>query len=571
MKLEERVGALHASESECAQLSSEFQVCTDRLDKTSEMSLLLEAKVDRLEAKVNDQIMDLEAARLSEAEVERSLTETVQAKEDLETDLRHAKREMQQRVEAIESRLRHTINEMQTVTEQLTEECRQKGQKVAELEEAENELSELRKLKSGLEFKRDELSNECNKLQKWNIGLESETAALKEKLGNVEKDYSEDRDKIASALAGFDEEMTKAGAMMKEMKEVEANLMDELMKEKANVKDLIDSHEKAAKERAMGDEAFIQNMENEREHFETKMNEAEKAHAELMDELEKEKLKVKDLIKSQVDEVEDKTAELSKAKEKVAKYQQDIGVYEEAIRMLQKQVDILQQMADAECDKCTETTKVGGMRFKQMKGKAIEEARQEYHDERQELLSRVNTQKLEHENAMAKIVVLEEKCLSSEESMGKLEKLCTQARRDLFRLRDQKNYLEGSLGRSIQYIKDMMQSQGGIDVEVMDAVEIVATSQRSYGAQKDSSVRFHEDVTFANDFDEISFPVTEPGTAGTRMLGHPMLCKDIGSDLDALLTCIEGELGVGECVAPEIESQSKQSGGEQDLLATKSW
>ena len=103
--------------------------------------------------------------------------------------------------------------------------------------------------------------------------IESKTAALKEKLGNVEKDYSGDRDKIASALAGFDEEMTKAGAMMKEMKEVKANLLDALMKEKANVKDLIDSHEKVANERAMGDEVFVQNMENEREHFETEMNE----------------------------------------------------------------------------------------------------------------------------------------------------------------------------------------------------------------------------------------------------------------------------------------------------------
>ena len=75
---------------------------------------------------------------------------------------------------------------------------------------------------------------------------------MKEKLGNVEKDYSGNTDKIASALAGFDEEMTKAGAMMKEMKEVEANLMDELMNEQTNVEDLIDSHEKA-NERAMGD------------------------------------------------------------------------------------------------------------------------------------------------------------------------------------------------------------------------------------------------------------------------------------------------------------------------------
>ena len=40
----------------------------------------------------------------------------------------------------------------------------------------------------------------------------------------MEKNYSCDRDNIASALAGVDEEMTKAGAMVKEMKEVEANL-----------------------------------------------------------------------------------------------------------------------------------------------------------------------------------------------------------------------------------------------------------------------------------------------------------------------------------------------------------
>ena len=41
----------------------------------------------------------------------------------------------------------------------------------------------------------------------------------------MEKNYSCDRDNIASALAGVDEEMTKAGAMVKEMKEVEANFM----------------------------------------------------------------------------------------------------------------------------------------------------------------------------------------------------------------------------------------------------------------------------------------------------------------------------------------------------------
>jgi len=90
-------------------------------------------------------------------------------------------------------------------------------------------LNKLRRLKSGLELTKDELCNECNKLQKWNIVLGSGTVALKEKFRNLEEDYSGDGDRIASALAGFDKKMTKDGAMMKEMKEVEENLLDELM------------------------------------------------------------------------------------------------------------------------------------------------------------------------------------------------------------------------------------------------------------------------------------------------------------------------------------------------------
>jgi len=248
---------------------------------------------------------------------------------------------------------------------------------------------------------------------------------------------------------------------------------------------------------------------------------------------------------------------------KVLKYQQDIGVYEEAIKMLQKQVDILQEMADGKCENNSELSSSAEL---------IEAAKEEA---RQELLARINVQeidianknaenaalqekcrtwnaqKLEHEREMldknADIVSLREKCQSLEESMKKLENLCVKARKDLLQLRDQKKFLEESLDRSIKYIQESKQSQA------TDAIELVATipgSPKNNGDGLGMGVRFHNDVM--TDLDNICGTIVNStvapivkSTSHIDVSGLPRSCKDIGMDLDALLTCIESQLGVG--------------------------
>ena len=153
-KFEDQVVALHSSRSQYSHVSKKFQACKDRLEKMTEMNSLLEVKVDRLEANVQDQMMDLEAARMSEAEVERSLAESLSKAEELEAELKKQRAEVHHREETLDSRLKHTVNEVQTITEQMVEERRQKGEKVAALEEAEAALEqeENKVLRSQLEL-----------------------------------------------------------------------------------------------------------------------------------------------------------------------------------------------------------------------------------------------------------------------------------------------------------------------------------------------------------------------------------------------------------------------------------
>merc|ERR1712008_130493 len=102
-------------------------------------------------------------------------------------------------------------------------------------ERAEIELAKLGDAKvrleserAGLNFKLRSSEEDFSKLRRLNIELESETDALKDKLKKVEKDYSEDRDKIASALVGFEEEMTAAEGKLR-------GALDDLEKEKSKV------------------------------------------------------------------------------------------------------------------------------------------------------------------------------------------------------------------------------------------------------------------------------------------------------------------------------------------------
>ena len=644
IELSEKGEVLNSSKSEYSKLLSETKVNKERLEKTSEMNSLLEIKVTRLEAKINDQIMDLEAARMSEADVERSLEENLQQGREIEVELRA-------RVETLETKIGRTTNEMQNITEQLADECRQKDK--------------LHKLKSA---------------------LESETDALKEKLGKTEKDYGDDRVKIANALAGFDEEMTNAEAKLR-------TVIGELEKEKGKVTELKmvnETHERAVSEMQvdlrqkmeMGNKNLRQEFDREKEKMELDME------------------KIKDECKA-----------------RVSKYQQDISVYEEALKMLQKQVSILQEMADADCEKCIERAKMvtaEEARLKEMVSKAkadaegkikqleiqagvlqetikqikateelrverlLSKAKKDAQDEvkllkaqlltvqetaksasqgnsqcagiilqdkaeaqrtiemlqkkvdtlqeivdaeckrreeetkggaeqltrqinaqklqhesammekdttiadlqercqtmdkvRQELSSQLNTKKLDCESAMMKknavINELQEKCHRREETMEKLETLCTKARTDLLYLRNQKKFLEGSLERLMQHIKDLKHSREEIDAESMDIDENVArnpTRHTSPKKESGKSVGVDEEDPMSikrvvmNGFD---------GVCGTVVPELPKPIKDFGSELDALLTSIETQLEVGKCgEVPKSESRFNLP-----TLSTKSW
>lgn len=477
-------------ESEYSQLSQEFVTCKNRLDKTSEMNSLLEAKVERLEEKVQDQVLDLEAARMSEAEVENSLSESLQRSDELEAKLRLAKAEMQQRVEALETRLRRTINEMQSLTEQITDECTQKAEKVAQLEDAKRELENLGTIKSEVESERDDLRRKLGNLEKdhealcnLNIGLEATADELKEKLSKVEGDYGEDRERISKALQGFDEEITNAEVKLK-------GVMDELEKEKMKVKELTDAQASTANQNIVNEDLHKKELDEERKKHEVEKN-------TLTEEISKVK---------------------AEAYKKSAKHEADVGVYAEAIKMLQKQVDILGEMVDsAECEKCA-NVESDDKRFEVLRDLVKEEAKQE-------LLAKIDEQKREHDISIkskeADIADLREKCEKRGESMAKLEDLCIKARKELIRVR-----------RHVE-----MRSQDEIH-DAANAIEVVSTPRSS----SKKTTRFQD----GDYYETCTNDITANGKRGL-----PTSCRDIGSELDALLVCIEAQLGIGSCTEDE--------------------
>ncbi|KAL9183672.1 hypothetical protein ACHAXT_004528 [Thalassiosira profunda] len=361
-----------------------------RLDKTSEMTALLEAKAERLEAKIADQEMDLEAARMSEADVEKSLAESLARGDDLE------------------ERLRHTVCEMETVAQQLANECRERQEKTSALKEREEETATLRGEKADLEAVRDTLKDQLTKIEREHSKLRkvsAENDALKEKLSKVEEDYGQDRDKIAAALAGFDEEMTNAEEKLRKV-------MVELEAERKKVKAMSQAQDRAVA-----------------------------TDSKLRQSLEKEKAMLKESFEAEV-----------------AKGTQDMAVYEEAIKMLQKQVDILQELADADCEKCA-------MRDAELEAdeKDAHVTNGELQGVKEGLLAQLEAQKMAHETAMkakdAELKALRDSGKAREESMENLEGLCAKARTDLAELRSQKTFLEGSLDKSIKFINDLKAAQ----------------------------------------------------------------------------------------------------------------
>ncbi len=234
--LSETIKSLRESKQEYEELSHEFECCKDNLEQTSEMNSMLAGKVSALESQVEDQALDLEAARMSEAEVEASLEECMKKIMDQTVDL-EAARMSEADVEASLEESRKKIDELTLLHESL-----QEKQELSEKKHSD-EIDALK-----------EATAENEKLQQLNSSLEKERDTLKANMKKLQDECSDERSKVAIALEGFDEEMASAEANLRSTKK-------ELEEEKAKVKLLGTPLEEATKK--MEDEITLLKEENE--------------------------------------------------------------------------------------------------------------------------------------------------------------------------------------------------------------------------------------------------------------------------------------------------------------------
>ena len=166
--LSDTIKSLRVSKQEFDQLSEEFDTCQESLERASEMNSMLVGKVSALESQVEDQMLDLQAARMSEADVEASLEKSVKKVDDL------------------------------------TKSSLQKSLQMKELDENDEKLKQA------------------------NSSLEKERDGLKASMKKLQQEYNNERNLIASALEGFDEEMagaeTRLLSAQKELEEEQAKV-----------------------------------------------------------------------------------------------------------------------------------------------------------------------------------------------------------------------------------------------------------------------------------------------------------------------------------------------------------
>eukprot|EP00984_Skeletonema_dohrnii_P036918 scaffold38443_cov150-Skeletonema_dohrnii-CCMP3373.AAC.1 len=211
----------------------EFEKLSEELQRASEMKSMLEGKVSALESQVGDQMLDLQAARMSEADVEASLEECMKKVEDQMLDLQAARMSEADVEASLEECMKKVdelvgkLQEMQEVNE--TEHSRH----VEALEQVNAENEKLQELNSSLGKERDELVASVKKLQ---------------------EECNKERNQVASALEGFDEEMASAEIKLR-------STQKELEEEKAKVKLLEVPLEEATKK--MEDEITLLKEEND--------------------------------------------------------------------------------------------------------------------------------------------------------------------------------------------------------------------------------------------------------------------------------------------------------------------
>lgn len=168
--LSETIKSLRMSKEELCELSEEFDTCQESLERASEMNSMLVSKVSTLESQVEDQLLDLEAARMSEADVEKTV-------DDLTTKLTDTEALLQKSLQQIEE-----FNE----------------KKHSDQMEALKQATTLN-----------------DKLKEVNASLGKERDGLKSSLKKLREEYNNERSQIASALEGFDEEMASAEAKLR--------------------------------------------------------------------------------------------------------------------------------------------------------------------------------------------------------------------------------------------------------------------------------------------------------------------------------------------------------------------
>jgi chromosome segregation ATPase len=250
-----------------------------------------------------------------------------------------------------------------------------------------------------------------------------------------------DRNKIAGALIGFDEEMTNAEAKIK-------SVLDELENEKKKVRELSDSLS-AAETHCKAFEIEAKEMQVEVSHLESEC----KWKQEQLDELEK----------------------------KHIEHEQELVVYQEALKMLQDKV---------ESDESTGARSTSIQEFDSLRDQvsAIKEKDRE-------------------------ILSLKEDLVKEKSRLGRLQKLCFNARSDLLRLRDQKKLLEASLQRSIEFIKDLKQKGG-----TAHGAKHVVSSCDSEGEPKMIDIALDEMRSSALvDLDQNDTPITSDAGLGFNL------------------------------------------------------
>ena len=168
--LSETIKSLRMSKEELCELSEEFDACQESLERASEMNSMLVSKISTLESQVEDQLLDLEAARMSEADVEKTV-------DDLTTKLNDTEASLQKSLQQIE-----------------------------EFNEKKNS-DQMEALKQAITL------NE--KLKEVNASLGKERDGLKSSLKKLREEYNNERSQIAGALEGFDEEMASAEAKLR--------------------------------------------------------------------------------------------------------------------------------------------------------------------------------------------------------------------------------------------------------------------------------------------------------------------------------------------------------------------